>query len=73
MPKSYSVKVEVAGPLAIFARTGTGGTPTSYPAPTGSLAKGLFESIAFVVDGAAWFCPTKIEIVRPLEPLKGWS
>jgi len=56
--------MEVAGPLAMFARPDTGGTPTSYPVPTWSAAKGLFESIAFLADGTAWFCPTKVEVCR---------
>jgi CRISPR-associated protein Cas5d len=60
----YDVQLEVAGPLAMFARPDTGGTPTSYPVPTWSAAKGLFESIAFFADGAAWICPTKVEICR---------
>jgi CRISPR-associated protein Cas5d len=57
--------MEVAGPLAMFARPDTGGTPTSYPAPTWSAAKGLFESIAFLADGAAWICPVRVEVCRP--------
>jgi CRISPR-associated protein Cas5d len=56
--------MEVAGPLAIFARPDTGGTPTSYPAPTWSAVKGMFESIAFFADGAAWICPTRVEVCR---------
>jgi CRISPR-associated protein Cas5d len=64
MTKNYRVQIEVAGPLAMFARPDTGGTPTSYPAPTWSAAKGIFESIAFLASGEAWICPTKIEICR---------
>lgn len=60
----YDVQLEVAGPLAMFARPDTGGTPTSYPVPTWSAAKGLFESIAFFADGSAWICPMKVEICR---------
>ncbi|OHD17302.1 MAG: hypothetical protein A2Y38_25345 [Spirochaetes bacterium GWB1_59_5] len=60
----YDVAFEVAGPLAMFSRPDTGGTPTSYPAPTWSAAKALFESIAFFADGAAWICPTKVGICR---------
>ena len=60
----YPESLEVAGPLAIFTRPDTGGTPTSYPAPTWSAVKGIFESIAFLADGAAWICPTKVEICR---------
>lgn len=62
--RQYDVRLEVAGPLAMFARPDTGGTPTSYPVPTWSAAKGLFESIAFLVDGSAWICPTKVEVCR---------
>lgn len=64
MGTEYDVEFEVAGPLAMFARPDTGGTPTSYPAPTWSAAKGLFESIAFFADGAAWICPRKVEVCR---------
>lgn len=60
----YPVAMEVAGPLAMFARPDTGGTPTSYPVPTWSAAKGMFESIAFFVDGAAWICPVRVEVCR---------
>lgn len=60
----YKVAFEVSGPAAMFARPDTGGTPTSYPVPTWSAAKGLLESIAFLADGSAWICPTKVEICR---------
>jgi CRISPR-associated protein Cas5d len=60
----YEVAFEVAGPLAMFTRPDTGGTPTSYQAPTWSASKGLFESIAFLSNGAAWICPTKVEVCR---------
>ncbi len=62
--QTYTVQMEVAGPLAMFTRPDTGGTPTSYPVPTFSAAKGLFESIAFFSDGRAWICPTKVEVCR---------
>ena len=60
----YSIKLEVSGPLAMYARPDTGGSPTSYPAPPWSAAKGLFESIAFLSSGEAWFHPTRVEICR---------
>jgi len=60
----YEVSLEVSGPMAMWTRPDTGGTPTSYPAPTWSAAKGLFESIAFFADGAAWICPTRVEVCR---------
>ena len=60
----YPVQIEVAGPLAIFTRPDTGGTPTSYPVPTWSACKGIFESIAFLADGAAWISPTRVEMCK---------
>jgi CRISPR-associated protein Cas5d len=60
----YTVELEVAGRLAMFCRPDTGGTPTSYAVPTWSAAKGLFESIAFLADGSAWICPTRVEVCR---------
>ena len=62
--KQYLVALEISGPLAMFARPDTGGTPTSYPARTWSAAKGVFESIAFLADGAAWISLTMVEISR---------
>lgn len=64
--KAYSIKLEVSGPLAMFARPDTGASPTSYPAPPWSAAKGLLESIAFLSEGEAWFHPTSVEICRPM-------
>ena len=62
--KVYPIQLEVSGPLAMYARPDTGGSPTSYPAPTWSAAKGLLESIACLGRGEAWFHPTRIEICR---------
>jgi CRISPR-associated protein Cas5d len=56
----YLVSLEVAGPLAMFTRPDTGGTPTSYPAPTWSAAKAMFESVAMLRSGDAWINPTKV-------------
>ena len=63
--KNYSVEMEVAGPLAMFSRPDTGGTPTSYPVPTWSAAKGMVECIALLSGGEAWFHPTRVEVCRP--------
>ncbi len=62
--KSYEVQIEVAGPLAMFSRPDTGGTPTSYPVPTWSACKGIFDAIAMLGRGNAWICPTKVEVCR---------
>jgi CRISPR-associated protein Cas5d len=61
---TYSVSLEVAGPLAMFTRPDTGGTPTSYPVPTWSAAKAIFESVAMLRNGDAWINPTKVEICK---------
>ena len=51
----YLIQLEVSGPLAMYARPDTGGSPTSYPVPTWSAAKGLLESIAYL----ARKCPAR--------------
>ena len=61
----YKIAIEVAGPLAMFTRPDTGGAPTSYPVPTWSACKGIFESIAMLKSGDAWICPTAVEVCRP--------
>ncbi|MBA3353577.1 MAG: CRISPR-associated protein Cas5 [Blastocatellia bacterium] len=61
---SRLVFLEISGPLAMFARPDTGGPPTSYPAPTWSAAKGIFESIARLASGDAWITPLKVEVCR---------
>lgn len=63
--KSYEVKFEIAGYAAMFTRPDTGATPISYPAPTYSAAKGMFESIARVKS--AYIEPTKVEICSPIQ------
>lgn len=64
MTRRYEVAFEIAGPLAMFARPDTGATPTSFPAPTWSAAKGMFEAIAWLKSGEAWIDPTHVEICR---------
>ena len=61
---SYPVSIEVAGPLAMFARPDTGSASTSYPAPTFSACVGIFESIARFRSGDAWIVPIKVEICK---------
>ncbi len=62
--KKYKVKFEIAGPAAMFTRPDTGATPVSYPAPTYSAAKGMFESIVRLKS--AYIRPTKVEICAPI-------
>lgn len=69
--QAYQVALEVAGHLAMFSRPDTGGAPTSYPAPTWSAAKSIFESVTFFRDGRAWINPTKVEICRRVGEVGG--
>ena len=43
--KSYSVQLEISGPIALWARPDTMPNPVSYVAPTFGAAKGIFEAI----------------------------
>ena len=61
---AYPVSFEIAGPAAMFARPDTGSTPVSYPAPTFSAAKGMFETVAR--RPGAYIRPTRVEICRPI-------
>lgn len=64
MASHYQIQLEIAGIAAIFTRPDSGGTPTSYPVPTWSASKAIFESIAFFNDGQAWICPRKVEVCK---------
>lgn len=62
---NYPVMMEIAGPTAMWARPDTGGTPVSYPAPTYSAVKGIFESILW--GPAVEIVPYKVEICAPIQ------
>jgi CRISPR-associated protein Cas5d len=62
--KPYSIYVEISGPTAMWSRPDTGDCPVSYPAPTYSAVKGIFESILW--GPAIEIVPFKVEICRPL-------
>lgn len=64
MGKEYPVSFEIAGPSAMFTRPDSGASPISYPAPTYSAAKGMFEAIARLES--AYIRPTKAEICLPI-------
>jgi CRISPR-associated protein Cas5d len=59
----YHVQIEIAGPLAMFSRPDTGGTPVSYPTPTYSACKGIFETIAWLPRGS-WINPVRVEVCK---------
>ena len=47
MAKQYPVSLEISGPTAMWTRPDTGDAPVSYPAPTLSAAKAIFERYGF--------------------------
>lgn len=62
--KEYTVSLEIEGSHAMFSRPDTGASFVSYPAPTFSAAKGMFESIARVKS--AYVKPVRVELCRPI-------
>ena len=67
----YVVQFEISGAAAMFTRPDSGAAPISYPVPTWSACKAIFESVARGVfaDGkqpAAFFSATEIEIWKPV-------
>jgi CRISPR-associated protein Cas5d len=60
----YQVSLEIAGPTAIWTRPDSGDAPTSYPVPTRSAVKGVFESILWLPT--ALVAPTRVEICAPI-------
>ncbi len=62
--KVYQVAFEIAGPAAMFTRPDTGSSPVSYPAPTKSALKSMFECV--VMSKHAYFEPHRVEICNPI-------
>lgn len=58
--KTYRVSMEIAGNSAMWTRPDTGDSPCSYPAPTYSAVRGLFESILW--GPAVLVIPQKVEL-----------
>ena len=58
--KPHKVAFEVGGPAAMFTRPDTGSTRISYPMPTYSAAKGMFDAVAWLPH--AYIQPTRVEI-----------
>lgn len=65
MTKRYPIQMELAGSIALWARPDTGDSPVSYPVPTYSAVKGIFESVLW--GPAVEIVPTKVEICKPLQ------
>lgn len=64
MSKKYSVALEISGSTALWTRPDTGDSPVSYPSPTYSAVKGIFESILWIQSVEV--VPTKVEICSPV-------
>jgi len=62
--KNYPIMFEIAGPTAMWTRPDTGDAPTSYPAPTFSAVRGIFESVLWLKS--AEVVPLKVEICAPV-------
>lgn len=65
MKKMYEVSFEISGLAAMFTRPDSGAAQVTYPAPTFSAAKGMFEAIARW--RSACIRPIKIEICAPIK------
>jgi CRISPR-associated protein Cas5, N-terminal domain len=61
----YPVAMEISGPTAMWTRPDTGDCPVSYPAPTYSAVKALFESILW--GPAVEIIPLKVELCAPVQ------
>lgn len=66
--KTYPVAFEIAGPAAIFTRPDSGATFVSYPAPTYSALRGMFDCVARWKS--AYIRPERVEICRPVQFLR---
>jgi len=58
--KAYSIEMEIAGCTALWTRPDSGDSPCSYPAPTYSAVRGLFESVLW--GPAILIIPRKVEL-----------
>lgn len=62
---AYTIQLEIAGDTAMWTRPDTGDSPVSYPAPTYSAAKAIFESVLW--GPAVEIIPVKTEICAPVQ------
>lgn len=56
--------MEIAGPTAMWTRPDSGDCPVSYPVPTFSAVKAIFEAILF--NQAVEIIPTRVEVCAPI-------
>ncbi len=60
----HEIALEIAGPAAMFTRPDTGSTPISYPVPTVSAAKGIFDAV--LRRRHIYVQPTHVEVCKPV-------
>ena len=63
--KHYPIKMEIAGATAMWTRPDTGDCPVSYPAPTYSAVRNIFQSILW--GEAVQIIPRQVDICAPLQ------
>ncbi len=63
--KPYEIQMEIAGNTAMWTRPDTGDCPVSYPVPTYSAVKGVFESVLW--GPAVQIVPTRVDICAPVQ------
>jgi len=64
MNRQYKISMEVSGKTAMWTRPDTGATPVSYPVPSWSAAKGIFESVVRLKN--IIIIPSAVEICSPI-------
>ena len=63
--KAYPIRMEIAGPTAMWTRPDTGDCPVSYPAPTYSAVRNIFQAILW--GQAVKIMPRQVDICAPLQ------
>lgn len=63
--KEYPVSFEIAGPAAAFTRPDSGAGFVSYPAPTYSALRGMFDCVAYWKT--AYIQPQRVEVCNPIQ------
>jgi len=63
--REYPASFEIAGPAAIFTRPDSGAAFVSYPVPTYSALRGMFDCVAFWKS--AYIRPVSVEVCKPIQ------
>jgi CRISPR-associated protein Cas5d len=62
---AYPIAMEISGDTAMWTRPDTGDCPVSYPAPTASAVRAIFESVAW--GPAIEIVPLRVELCKPVQ------